>query len=143
MESEFFLLIVTGLRDMINNTFIYVISLAAIFDFILGTCCGIFGVAMSSSVGFKGFIRTTLLLLFIYVSYPFMYVLNLSTIMDVIIFSYIFLYLMSILENAVALGVPVPEQVYNFVLDSHDKYKVKGKDVILEKKSKKRKVVKK
>lgn len=86
-----------------------------VLDYILGVLCAITGNSnktkdgrLSSQAGFIGIIRKAVMFMVIIVAYQLEKVSGVSEVRNIVIISFIANECLSILENAVNMGVPVP-----------------------------------
>lgn len=87
------------------------ILVAAIFKKSKKTCTG----ALSSNAGFKGLCKKGVTVLIVMVAFQLDTLLNSTIIRDITIISFIVNELISIIENAGLMGVPVPDIVVNAI----------------------------
>ncbi len=94
--------------DMALRTLILFMAL----DYVLGVICGFLGKKLSSDVAFKGILKKVAILVIITVAVSLDNVANTNgVIRSLVLFFYIGLEGISILENASMLGVPIPEKL--------------------------------
>lgn len=99
-----------------------------ILDYILGVAAAITEGKLSSKVGFKGIIRKVVIFVIVAVAKILGYdILGIGMILrDAIIGFYIFNEGISLLENAKRLGVKVPNDVMNALINVKNKFKIKS-----------------
>lgn len=83
-----------------------------LLDYVLGVTCGFLGKKLSSDVAFKGILKKVAILVVITVAVSIDNITNTNgVIRSLILFFYIGLEGISILENAALLGVPIPDKL--------------------------------
>ena len=96
--------------------FLYALIAFVVIDYITGVMCAIADKNLSSEIGFKGICRKVLI-----------YILDVYVLQDghVLRMAVIFFYLsnegVSLLENTVHLGLPVPEKLKEILAQLHSK----------------------
>lgn len=102
------------------NTMIQTLLLFMILDYLTGIIvAGVFhkssksaSGALSSKAGFKGLAKKIVILIVICLSYRIDIMLNLNnTLYSIVVIAYIANESISILENAIAMGIPVPKKL--------------------------------
>ena len=86
---------------------------------------------LSSNVGFKGLIRKGMILLFVLIGARLDLVLNLHTIKNAVIITFLANELLSIVENAGLMGIPIPDAITNgieMLSKKNNKQEKKGGD---------------
>lgn len=90
----------------------WVLIVFMVVDYITGVIIAIIKKKLSSSVGFKGLAKKLLILVFISLAHLLdTYVLDSAILQNIVVFFYISNEGISIIENAVKLGVPVPDKL--------------------------------
>lgn len=99
------------------------------FDYILGVLCGFKDKNLSSQIAFKGIARKVAILVIIAVSVLVDELVGTNGLMrSLVIFFYVGLEGISILENASKLGAPVPERLKDALIQLKDGNKKEIKD---------------
>ena len=95
----------------------------AVTDYITGVMCAIADKKLSSAVGFKGICRKVLIFILIGIANALdIYVLDHAGVLrTAIIFFYISNEGLSLVENSVHLGLPVPEKLKDVLEQLHDR----------------------
>ena len=102
---------------------LYALIVFMVVDYITGVMCAIVDKKLSSAVGFKGICRKVLILMLVGIA-------NLldvqvigtgSVLRTAVIFFYLSNEGVSLLENAVHLGLPIPEKLKAVLAQLHDK----------------------
>lgn len=99
-----------------------------ILDYILGVAAAITEGKLSSKVGFKGIIRKVVIFVIVATAKILGYnILGIGMVLrDAVIGFYIFNEGISLLENAKRLGVKVPNDVMNALINVKNKFKIKS-----------------
>lgn len=82
-----------------------------IIDFITGLCCGATEHELSSNICIKGLFKKFFILVYVIIGYQLDIVLDVTYIRPSVCFMYATGEVISIIENGVRLGVPVPEPI--------------------------------
>ena len=102
------------------NTMIQTLLLFMILDYLTGIiAAGVFhksnktdSGALSSKAGFKGLAKKMVILIIICLAYHIDIMLNLNnTLYSIVVIAYISNEAISILENAIAMGIPIPKKL--------------------------------
>ena len=111
-----------------NADHLYILIVLVILDYITGICVAIHQKRLSSKIGFKGISLKVMIFVIISMCHVLDgYLLSKgSTIQAMSIFFYCANEVVSILENSVAVGVPLPQKLKEVLLSF--KTKDKGKD---------------
>ena len=103
--------------------FLYALVALMVADYITGVMCAIVEKKLSSEIGFKGIFKKVLI--FILVGVGYLIDTNLigdgSVLRTAIIFFYCSNEGVSMLENAGRLGLPIPEQLKDILVQLHNK----------------------
>lgn len=104
--------VVGFLYGEINGLFIAIIALMAL-DYITGILCAVSTKTLSSEVGFKGLVKKLMILVIIAVAHLVdAYIIGTgSALMSAVILFFAANEAISIIENAAALGLPVPKKL--------------------------------
>ena len=102
---------------------IIALILFAVIDYITGVMCAVSDRKLSSSVGFKGICRKVLIFMLVGVANVIdIEIINSgSALRTAVIFFYLSNEGLSLIENAVHLGLPVPEKLRAVLEQLHDK----------------------
>lgn len=109
--------------------FLYALIAFVVIDYITGLLCAIADHSLSSSVGFKGICRKVLIFTLVGIGN----ILDVYVLQDghVLRMAVIFFYLsnegVSLLENTVHLGLPVPEKLKEVLAQLHSRDESEGK----------------
>ena len=97
--------------------------LVAVTDYITGFMCAVADKKLSSAVGFKGICRKVLIFIMVGIANALdIYVLNHAGVLrTAIIFFYISNEGLSLVENSVHLGLPVPDKLKEVLEQLHDR----------------------
>lgn len=101
----------------------YVLLAFSIVDYLTGFMCAISDKKLSSKVGFKGICRKVIIFLFVGIAHILdLYVIGTGSVLrTAIIFFYISNEGISLVENAVHLGLPVPTKIKTVLEQLHDR----------------------
>ena len=101
----------------------YVLLAFSIIDYLTGFMCAISDKKLSSKVGFKGICRKVIIFLFVGIAHILdLYVIGTGSVLrTAIIFFYISNEGISLVENAVHLGLPVPTKIKTVLEQLHDR----------------------
>ncbi|EJN54178.1 Phage-related holin [Lactobacillus gasseri CECT 5714] len=105
------------------DSFLYVLLIFMVVDYITGVLCAINEHKLSSEIGFRGLTRKVLILLLVGIAHCLdIYLLkNGSAIRTATIFFYISNEGISLLENTSRLGLPVPDKLKSVLQQLHNK----------------------
>ncbi len=99
--------------DMALNTLL----LFMLLDYILGVACGVFKKELSSKIAFKGILKKMAMLIIIAVGVSLDLIINADGFLrGLVLFFYIGLEGISILENSATIGVPIPDKLRSVLL---------------------------
>ena len=106
-------IIATIIEQLVGNvdksmTFLFLVM---IIDFITGMLCGASEHQLSSDICIKGLFKKLFILVYVIIGHQLDIVLDVSYIRTAICFMYASGEVISIIENGVRLGVPVPEAI--------------------------------
>ena len=92
------------------DSFLIILMIALILDLITGVCKAIINKKLSSDIGFKGILRKFLTLLLVFFATSIEKYLTIKGIRETVILYYIVNNSISIIENIVDCGLPVPQK---------------------------------
>ncbi len=99
--------------DLALNTLL----LFMLLDYILGVACGVFKKELSSKIAFKGILKKMAMLMVIAVGVSLDLIINADGFLrGLVLFFYIGLEGISILENSATIGVPIPDKLTSVLL---------------------------
>lgn len=103
--------------------FLYALIAFVVIDYITGVMCAIADKSLSSSIGFKGICRKVLIFALVGVGHILdtQVVGNGSVMRTAVIFFYISNEGVSLIENAVHLGLPVPQKLKDVLEQLHER----------------------
>ena len=103
--------------------FMYALSAFVVIDYITGVMCAIADKSLSSAIGFKGICRKVLIFALVGVGHILdtQVVGNGSVMRTAVIFFYISNEGVSLIENAVHLGLPVPQKLKDVLEQLHER----------------------
>lgn len=104
-----------------SNILIHAMIISAVGDIITGTAVAFKKCCLHSRAGLQGAIKHLCVLVLMLISYPYMTLLNLDIYANWIVGFFILSYIISIIENLAAMGVPIPEFLTRYL------YQVKNK----------------
>ena len=101
----------------------YALIAFVVIDYITGVMCAIADKSLSSAIGFKGICRKVLIFALVGVGHILdtQVIGNGSVMRTAVIFFYISNEGVSLIENAVHLGLPVPQKLKNVVEQLHER----------------------
>lgn len=89
---------------------LYVLITLAVCDYVTGVFCAAIKKELSSSVGFKGIAKKTIMFIFVGIGHLFDRLMQTGDVLrTAVVFFYIANESVSIIENAAVIGLPVPE----------------------------------
>lgn len=102
---------------------LYALLLFVVSDYITGVLCAVSDKKLSSAVGFKGIARKVLIFILIGIANALdLYVLEHAGVLrTAVIFFYISNEGLSLIENSVHLGLPVPDKLKDVLEQLHDR----------------------
>ena len=105
---------------LVHNLFIQLVVITALIDILTGMSVGFKCRELNSTRGLNGVLKHMCVIALILVVYPYMNLLNLQPYANAFVGFYIVSYTISILENLVKLGVPVPQVVKRYLFKVKD-----------------------
>ncbi len=103
--------------DIALNTLL----LFMLLDYILGVACGVFKKELSSKIAFRGILKKVAMLMVIAVGVSLDLIINAEGFLrGLVLFFYIGLEGISILENSATIGVPIPNKLTSVLLQLKD-----------------------
>ena len=103
--------------NLLNNLWIHVFIILVAFDILTGLVKGMKKNVTNSTKGLTGMIKHLLVVILIITAYPYLSLLGLQPYANAFVLYYIASYAISITENLVQMGVPIP----TFVRDRIEK----------------------
>ncbi|WP_405744498.1 holin family protein [Anaerovibrio slackiae] len=101
------------------DSLIYALAIFMIVDYLTGVLCGLVNGRLSSRIGFKGICRKVMILCLVGMANVLdQYILQTGSVLrTTVIFFYLSNEGISIIENSIALGVPIPNKMYKMLND--------------------------
>lgn len=101
---------------------LYVLIALAVCDYVTGVFCAAIKKELSSSVGFKGIAKKTIMFIFVGIGHLFDRLMQTGDVLrTAVVFFYIANESVSIIENAAVIGLPVPETLKNVLAQIKNK----------------------
>ena len=102
---------------------LYTLLAFVVIDYITGVLCAVSDKKLSSAIGFKGICRKVLIFALVGIGHIlYLYVIGSGSVMrTAILFFYISNEGVSLIENAVHLGLPVPQKLKDVLEQLHDR----------------------
>lgn len=118
------------INTVINNKYLSFLLIIILFDIFTGIIRAICERVVHSSVGIKGLLKHTLIIFSVIMTTLLSPVFEFEKINGGILIFYMIEYGFSIIENFVAIGLPVPRFLFQILKDKSKDYKGVGEDEV-------------
>lgn len=109
------------IQNLLNSRYIQVFLILVLMDILTGIFKAIYNKKLNSKIGLNGLIRHTLIMAIVINIAIFLPLFEYRAIARSIIVFYCFQYSVSIIENIISVGVPVPDFLKNSINILYDK----------------------
>lgn len=106
---------------MAHSIYLYALFSAILLDILTGTLKAIVNKRYNSTIGTKGIAKHTAVIILTLIATPFLIMLEFDYVAKLLIISFTYSYIMSVLENCTELGVPIPKAIYDVLVKAGGK----------------------
>ncbi len=101
-------LVICAFAKAAEDIYIHYLIIAILLDIATGILKGIKQKRLNSTIGVNGLVKHTAIILLVCLTYPYLALAEMGYLINAMLFFYISVYGISVLENLEAIGVPFP-----------------------------------